>query len=348
MFQNETKFRRLTFEKTATGKNFEKRDKTMKLIKTILLTIIWLPAFSAFSSAQDDPIRVETNLVTVNVAVTDKSGNYIKNLKREDFEVWDKGAKQPIDTFSAEDVPVSFGIVYDLHSTTDERSRMVLDALRQFTKDLKQRDNFFVTVFNERGSLTTDFVPNAEQINANLSDAKPSTPNSLYDAIFAASDKVREQRNTKQVLLVLTDGADNSSHHTLKELRTHLRSVNLPVYSVSFGNESQRFIGYYDIYRNQGRQTLGASETSQLNTAALAEISKSSGGQAFDRAVQNRYLLFGVFKKVLGEVQNQYVLGFYPDTTDGKWHKLKIAVKSANGKKYKLSNRKGYLSPKTK
>jgi Ca-activated chloride channel family protein len=316
----------------------------MKIIKTILLT---LTAFSAVSLAQDEPIRVETNLVTVNVAVTDKTGNYVKNLKREDFEIWDGGARRAIDTFSAEDVPVSFGIVYDLHPAGDERTKTVLEALRQFTKDLKPSDNFFVTVFNERGSLTTDFVPNSEQINANLTDSKPSTPNSLYDAIFAASEKIRAERNKKQVLLVLTDGADDSSHHTLKELRTHLRSVNLPVYSVTFGSDRRQFAGYYDLYRNQGRQTLGASETSQLNTAALEEITKSSGGQTFDRAVQNRYLLFGVFKKVLGEVQSQYVIGFYPEAADGKWHKIKIRVKAPTGKKYRLSNRKGYLSPKS-
>ena len=97
-----------------------------------------------------------------------------------------------------------------------------------------------------------------------------------------------------------------------------------------------------------GRQTLGTAETSQLNKAALNEISKSSGGQTFDRAVQNRYLLYGLFKKVLGEVESQYVIGFYPDTADGKWHKLKITVKTPKGKKYKLSSRKGYLSPKAK
>jgi Ca-activated chloride channel family protein len=326
--------------------NFLKRENnTMKLIKTILLTIILLPAFSL---AQDEPIRVETNLVTVNVAVRDNSGNHVKNLKREDFEVLDNQTKQPIDTFSAENVPVSFGIVYDLHPTTDERTKMVLDALHQFTKDLKPKDTFFVTVFNERGSLTTDFVPNREQINANLTDAKPSTPNSLYDAIFAASEKVQQQANMKNVLLVLTDGEDNSSDHSLKELRAHLRRVNLPVYTVAFSADDRKQMSYYDLYQTKGRQTLGAAETSQLNTAALAEISKASGGQTFDRAVQNRYLLYGVFKKVLGEVENQYVIGFYPDGTDGKWHKLKITVKTPKGKKYNLSNRKGYLSPKAK
>jgi hypothetical protein len=171
----------------------------MKNIRQTFLLLTFLSALAAYSPAQDDPIRVETNLVTINVAVTDKSGNYIKGLKKEDFEVWDKGAKQAIDTFSAENVPLSFGIVYDLHPATDERTRMVLDALRQFTRELKPTDHYFVTVFNERGSLTTEFVPNAEQINANLTDVKPATPNSLYDAIFAASEKVRERRNTKQV-----------------------------------------------------------------------------------------------------------------------------------------------------
>ncbi len=318
----------------------------MRFIK-LLLTAIILTTFSSFSFAQDDDeIRVETNFVTVNAAVTDKNGSYVKNLKREDFEIWDSGIKQTIEIFSAEESSVSFGIIYDMHPTTDERTKLVLDSLRQFTKDLRQKDNFFVTVFNERGSLTTEFVPTAEQISANLTDIKPTTPNSLYDTIFAASGKVRERKNTKQVLLVITDGEDNSSDHSLKELRTHLRSVNLPVYSISFSNENRRNSGYSDLYRNQGRQILGALEASQLNTAALEEISKSSGGQTFERAVQNRFLLFGIFKKVLAEIENQYVIGFYPEDSDGKWHKLKVTVKAPSGKKYKLSNRKGYMSPK--
>ena len=319
----------------------------MKIFKTRLLAIFFLSVFSGIGFAQDDTIRVETNLVTINIAVTDKSGNYVKGLKSEDFEILDNRRKQAIGNFSAEESPVSFGIVYDLHPTTDERTTMVLATLKQFTQDLKPKDNFFVTVFNERGSLTTDFVPTSDQINTNLTDLKPSTPNSLYDAIFAASDKVHERKNTKQVLIVLTDGEDNRSHHSLKELRTHLRSINLPVYSISFSNENQRLFSYNDLYRNQGRQTLGAFESSQLNTAALAEISKSSGGQTFERAVQNRYLLYGIFKKVAAEVENQYVIGFYPETKDGKWHKLKVSVKNTGGKNYTISSRKGYLSLKT-
>lgn len=318
----------------------------MKFIKTSILTVFFISTAARISLAQDEPIRIATNLVTVNVAVTDRNGNFVKDLNKEDFEVFDNRTKQPIDTFSAENVPVSFGIVYDLHPTTGERTKVVLDALRQFTRDFKPTDNFFVTVFNERGSLTTEFVPNIEQIEANLTGVQAKSPNSLYDAIFAASEKIRARSDTKQVLIVLSDGDDNSSDHSFKELRNHLRSVNLPVYSVSFGNTNKNRFGYYDLYRNQGKQTLGLAETSQLNTAALSEISKSSGGELFERAVQNRYLLYGIFKKVLSEVENQYVIGFYPEEPDGKWHKLKLTVKSPTGKKYKLSSRRGYLSQK--
>lgn len=318
----------------------------MKFIKLLLLTAIVLTAFSISSLAQDDEtIRVETNLVTLNISVTDKNGNYVKGLRRQDFQVFDNNAPREIDEFSAAEASVSFGIIYDMHPTTDERSANVLESLRRFTKELKPKDNFFVTVFNERGSLTTDFVPTNEQIQTNLTDIKPTTPNSLYDAIFTASNKVRERKNSKQILLVLTDGEDHASHHSLKELRLHLRSVNVPVYTIAFNDENKRQWSYSDIYRNQGRQTLGLTETNQLNQAVLDELSKTSGGQTFQRQIENRLFIYAICKKVLAEVENQYVVGFYADKFDGRWHKLKVSLSGAQNKKLRLSNRKGYQSP---
>ncbi|HEX8737189.1 MAG TPA: VWA domain-containing protein [Pyrinomonadaceae bacterium] len=318
----------------------------MKFIKSLLLTVIVLTTFSIYSLAQDDDtIRVETNLVTLNIAVTDRGGNYVKGLQKKDFQIFDNNFPKTIDEFSAEEAPVTFGIVYDMHPTTGERSANVLESLRRFTRELKAKDNFFVTVFNERGSLTTDFVPTSEQIQTNLTDIKPKTPNSLYDAIFAASGKARERKNSKQVLLVLTDGEDHSSHHSLKELRLHLRSVNLPVYTIAFHDENKRQWGYSDLYRNQGRQTLGLTETNELNKAVLAELSKTTGGQTFQREIQSRLFIYAICKKIQTEVENQYVLGFYADSFDGKWHRLKVRVDGGKNKKLRLSNRRGYQSP---
>jgi Ca-activated chloride channel homolog len=317
----------------------------MKHIKLYLLAIILLNSFSIAAFAQDDDsISVETNLVTMNVAVTDKNGNYIKNLTKDDFVVFDDKTKQEIEQFSSEDAPVYFGIIYDLHSTTEERSQNVLEALRQFTTQLKKTDNYFVTVFNERGSLTTDFVPNAEHIRTNLTNT--AVPNSLYDAVYSASEKIRAHKDSKQILLILTDGKDDASRHSLKELRQRLRSVNLPVYTVNFSDERERLWNYSDIYRGQQWRALDVYETNELSKAALAEISKTSGGQSFGKTVYNRLYLYTIFTKILTEVENQYVIGFYPENTDGKWHKLKVSLSGEKSKMLKLSNRKGYQSKK--
>lgn len=311
----------------------------MKGIKLLLLAVILLFVLSLVNvPAQDDAIRIDTNLVTVNVAITDKNGNYIKDLKKEDFEIFDGQSKQEIGHFSSEDAPVYFGIVYDMQ--TDEQTTNVLEALRRFAGQLGQKDDYFVTVFNERGSLTTDFVPSSGQIAANLESGKP---NSLYDAIVAASEKAQQRKNAKHVLLILTDGDDNSSRNSLKDLRVHLRSVNMPVYTVNFDKTDRSSWNYTDLNHRREARKLDRYETSELNKAALDEICKISGGQSFEKTIYNRLYLYTIFTKILTEVENQYVIGFYPENSDGKWHKLKVNVKAERGK-LKLSNRKGYMA----
>jgi Ca-activated chloride channel family protein len=314
------------------------------IISMIAFGIVFLATSSA--AAQDEVVNVETNIVTLNVAVTDKSGNYVKGLKKSDFSLTDNAMRQDIDTFSSEQAPISFGIVYDLHPSTEEHTSTVLAALEQFVKGLRAEDTYFVTVFNEKGSLTTEFVPSREQLDKFLAEKDARAANSLYDAIFAASEKVRKSGNSKKVLLVLTDGADHTSHHSLKELRLHLRSINLPVYSMTFSNTAGRIYGYTDIYGGTPRRTLGRLDYSDLDRGAIAEISKATGGQSFEDSIRNKYYLAGLLGKVSDEVRNQYVLGFYPDKLDGRWHRLKVAVDGQRSKKLKVSNRKGYQSPK--
>src|SRR6185369_6268720 len=151
--------------------------------------------------------------------------------------------------------PVSIGVVYDMHPAVEERTASVLQALKQFTQKLKGGDEYFVNVFGDRGNLTTDFVPNEEQVRDWVQSGDRKGPTTLYDAIFAASNKVSGMKNPKKILIVLTDGQDHNSEHSLKALRLHLRSVNLPLYSVTFSQENRRMFSYADINRNGPRQT---------------------------------------------------------------------------------------------
>ncbi len=292
--------------------------------------------------AQNETIRVETNLVTLNVSVTDRHGKPVTGLAKTDFKVFDNGVEQAVDVFSSRDTAFSYGIVYDLHPTTDEQTASVLAALKKFTSSLGASDDFFVTVFNEKGSLTTDFVPTREQVERQIEGG----PNSLYDAIFAASARSSRARNAKRIMIVLTDGTDHRSHHSLKELKNRLRSINLPIYSVTFGGPERRNYGYSDIFREGQFGRFGTAEVRLLDTAVVTELSKTTGGRTFEANIRNQLYLEALLSKVGGELRDQYVLGFSPDKADGKWHNLKVVIAGQKSKGLKVSNRPGYQSPR--
>ena len=308
---------------------------------TVIAITVWA---TATGIAQDQPVSVETNLVTLNVAVTDKNGNYVRGLSKNDFVVTDNGKAQDLDVFSADESGLSIGIVYDMHPSTSERTASVLEALKRLTTRLGDRDDFFVTVFNDKGSLTTEFVPDMDQLGRHLSDPDRGTPNSLYDAIFAAGDRIGKLRNPKKYLLIVTEGGDRNSQHSLKELRLRLRSVNLPVYALTFTPEDRMAYGYTDIIRNGPRQLMGVGMTSELDRSVLSELSKTTGGQAVESNIRNRVYLAALAGQLLEEARSQYVIGFYPETNDGRWHKLGIKIDPAKARGLKISSRKGYQS----
>jgi Ca-activated chloride channel homolog len=318
--------------------------KTSNMSKIAATALFCIFCFSLLAGAQDQPVSIETNLVTVNVAVTDKNGNYVRGLSKDDFTVLDNGKPEDIDIFSAKDSGLSIGIVYDMHPSTADRTASVLEALKRFTTRLGGRDDFFVTVFNEKGSLTTDFVPDMDQLQRHLADPDRGTPNSLFDAIFAAGDRVNRLKNPKKYLLVVTEGGDRNSQHSEKELRLRLRSVNLPVFALTFTPDDRMAYGYSDLYRNGPRQLIGVGMASELDRNVLGEISKTSGGQAIESSIRNRVYLAALATKLIEEARNQYVIGFYPEANDGRWHKISIKLKSDKAKTATVSSRKGYQS----
>lgn len=312
----------------------------------ILFTIFLAAVFCTAVFAQDEkPLRVETNLVNVNVSVRDGKGNFVENLRKDRFDVFDNNVKQQIEYFSAEDAPVSFGIVYDLHPTTDERTIAVLESLRQFSRELRPADDFFVTVFNERGSLTLDFVPTTEQVTKN-SAGKFGEPNSLYDAIYAAGDKIRQSKNLKRTLLIITDSADHHSKHSFAELESKFKSFDVQIYAVIW-DEAEQF-SYSDIIREGGRRRSSISrDATTLDRVAMLGLTLKNNGTSQTPTVQNAQELYRIYSQIGFEMRKQYTLGFYPETVDGKQHQLKIVLRPADRKIKGLvmSYRLSYQSP---
>ena len=310
---------------------------------TIIIAIFF--AFSSATFGQTDPIRVETDLVLMNVTVTNKNGEFVKGLAKDEFVVTDNGVKQQIDLFSASDSALSIGIVYDMHDA-DGQAVNVLEALKRFTGRMGADDDYFVMVFNEKGSLKADFVPDIDQVRRHLSDPDKESPASLYDAIIAAGDHTRNLRHAKKYLIVFSDGADRDSRHSQKELRQRLRSVNLPLYSLTFRPDDVGQLSYVDIGRSGPRQAFRVGEASALDRNVIAELSRSTGGGAYESDIRNRVYLSALAVKFLEEARNQYVIGFSPDSSDGRWHKLKLSVNGGRGRPLKAESRTGYQSPR--
>ena len=308
-----------------------------------------LAIIRAVSLAQDveSVVRVDTEVVSVSVAVKDSSGLPVKGLDPSQFQVFDSGVRQKIESFSQADAGVAFGIVYDMHPTTAEHTKAVLESLRTFTKSLKTDDDFFLLLFNEHGTLLTEIVPDFDQLERHLVNPEKREPRSLYDALLLASDKLRQKKNIKRTLLVITDTADHASRGSVNQLRGELRRSDMRIYAIVPDRDLERS---YAIDMNVDQEARLWSDASPADRSAMNSITMRSGGSTFPASLKFGASIVRILSMISGDMHDQYAIGFNPSgPPDGKWHEIKIRLNAGrSGKNYVLTYRTGYQSSEPK
>jgi Ca-activated chloride channel family protein len=302
------------------------------------------------SPQQADRIIVGTNLITLNVIVTDSKGRYVSGLERDKFEIYDDKVKQEIAHFSANNSPVSLGIVCEIHDSTPDRARAMLSAIKSFTTTLSNREDYFFVAFSKYGSVNTGFIPSWEQLNDHFTFVKPGGPSSFYDAVFLATQRLQNTPNLKKALLVISDGRDENSQHSYKQLRNRLRTFDAQIYAIGIADPTDdQFAGYdrwvfEDITRQTGRRSFLLNSEASLGRAVLSELSRASGGVTYFPQSESEPELTAICTQISVELRQQYTLGFYSRQPAGdKWHRLKVQVpKPAKGSSLTLSYREGY------
>jgi Ca-activated chloride channel family protein len=312
----------------------------------VLVTILMAGTLACiFAQNKDESIRVDTNLVLINVLVRDKIGQPIRGLKAEQFEVLDDETKRPIETFSTEEAPISFGIVYDMHPTTDELTKSVIESLRRFKTELGPGDDIFLVAFNMRGEQTFDFVPTLDQLQKHMSAPGKREPYSLYDAVYFASDRIQTSRNQRRVLIIISDSADHHSRHTFSEVREKLSDIRAEVYAVIF-DENYGY-GYSDITHKTKEQYPFFKDASPLDRAAIMDLTLRSGGSTFVGGFQNALRLSTIYTQIAKDMRSHYTLGFYPEVVDDKQHRIRIRLRGVPGAKdFVLTYRPSYRNPR--
>jgi Ca-activated chloride channel homolog len=282
----------------------------------------------AMTARPNERIRVDVNLVLVPVTVTDPLNRLVTGLERQDFFLYENNALQKIKTFSSEDAPVSIGIIFDLSGSMTDKINRARNSILEFLHTANPQDEFFVIGFNDRPELITDFTADVDNIEARLLTVKPGHRTALLDAIYFGLNKMKQAKNERKALLVVSDGGDNRSRYTENEVRAVVRESDVQIYS----------IGIFDQY--------APTREEQLGPILLHDVSEETGGQLF--RVDDLADMADIATKISAELRNQYVLGYRSEDIkrDGKWRKLKVKLVPPEGlPQLTVHARTGYYAP---
>ena len=282
----------------------------------------------ALSARPNERLRVDVNLVLVPVTVTDPLNRLVTGLERQDFFVYENNALQKLKSFSAEDAPVSIGIIFDLSGSMTDKINRARNSILEFMRTANPQDEFFVIGFNDRPELIMDFTSNVDTIESRLLTVKPGHRTALLDAIYFGLNKMKQAKNERKALLVVSDGGDNRSRYTESEVRAVVRESDVQIYS----------IGIFDQY--------APTREEQLGPILLHDVSEETGGQLF--RVDDLADMADIATKISAELRNQYVLGYRSDDAkrDGKWRKLKVKLVPPEGlPQLTVHARTGYYAP---
>lgn len=275
-------------------------------------------------------IVVKTNEVNLVFTVTDKKGNFIKDLKRDDFTVLDDS--RPVDklaSFSAEsNLPLRVGLLIDSSSSIHERFKFEQESAIEFLNQIlrPKEDKAFVISFDASPYLETGYTNRTEILADSVRHIKPSGGTALYDAIFfAARDVILKQRenvNVRRAIILLSDGDDNVSHVTREEAVEMAQRAELTIYCIS-----TNVSGQYD----------------KAGDKVLARFSEATGGRTFHPFKSED--VANAFSDIQAELRSQYAISYKPPNlvADGRYRSIDI---NSPNKKLRIRARKGYYAPK--
>jgi VWFA-related protein len=313
----------------------------MKLLAVLLALAPLLPA-------QDEPIRVEVNLVSILASVRGKNGALIGNLQQSDFKIFEDGKEQTIKNFTREtDLPLTIGLLVDTSGSQERLIDIEKRAASQFfSKVLGQKDEAFLIQFGAEAELLQDSTNSARLLQKGLEQLRLSVPvgglhpgpvptmqnqagTILYDAVYlAANDRLRSDVGRKAIVLI-TDGVDTGSKISRDKAIEAAQKADAIIYSIYYVDRAAYGGGF-------GTINLGGSGEGELR-----RMSSETGGQVFH--VDRGHTLDDAFREIQEEMRSQYAITYQPPNPkrDGSYHKIDIKLASKDNK---VQARKGYYA----
>lgn len=268
-------------------------------------------------------LRSEVNIQTVNVQVKDKSGKDVRGLTANDFAVRENGARQKIAFFDPGTGPVTIAVLVDSSVSVSENGKLgsAEQIAAQFMRVARSGDDIYAMDFTEWTGAFERLT--AEQLRNPGPVTVPSAAGSgsaVFDAIAAAVCHLRDSKNPREAIIVITDGIDEHSRLTVNELLDVVRSQRAQLFLI--GLHSRPELGFTGHMEPKIRLVTGQDIDNP--DAVFSRLAKEAGAETF--APNSQHGLQGALKAVSDMLDSEYTLAYYPPPTTRKLRKIDVKV----------------------
>jgi Ca-activated chloride channel homolog len=307
--------------------------KLKAMICLMMVQAVCKPALAQrvpLSEAQTEgqyQISVPVDLVVLPITVLNRKGRFVSGLNQDNFKVYENGQLQEIKLLVQEDIPVTVGLVLDNSGSMRPKLSEVNAAAMAFVQSSNPQDEMFVIKFNEKVVLglqaDVPFTNDEQELKEALTRNPPRGRTALYDAIAAGMEHLKQGSRNKKVLIVVSDGGDNSSLHTFSQVLQIAKRGQVIIYT----------IGLYDVLERE------------RDLKALSLVAKLTGGEAFRPEGVDE--VRSICLHIARSIRNQYTLEYVPSVRkhDGSYRTIRVTVQSPKYKGLIALTRTGYFAP---
>lgn len=289
----------------------------------------------------DEPIRIETNLVNLHVRVVDRNNHPVEGVRQNDFRVFENGAEQQIQFVTTEEVPITYGLVVDNSGSLRTQIGQVIEAGKTIVSANKPGDETFVVRFIDSSDIKImqDFTADQQSLTDALDDMfVEGGQTAVVDAVYLAAEHASEHHKgdvlddkRRRALILVTDGEDRNSFYKTEQLFEALKEEDVQIFVIGFVNELEKDRGFIQKSKRDKAVSL------------LDRMAKETGGRTFYPNSLSE--LPGIAEQITKDLRTQYVISYKPTVTAraGEFRPVRVAVADAPNKEKRIAvTRSGY------
>ncbi len=283
---------------------------------------------------EDEIIKVDTELVNLNVRVVDRNGRPISGIRQGEFKIFEDDAPQSIEFFSFSEVPTNYGLVIDNSGSLRQQLEKVIEASKILVNTNRPADETLIIRFVSRDKITIEqpFTSKKTDLNDALDNLYiEGGQTAIIDAIYLAAEKVSDYEKDRgkddrkrRALIVVSDGEDRDSYYSEAQLFEMLKETDVQIFAVGFVNDLSKDGGFI-------------SKSPQGKAKSFLErLATETGGKAYFPNTTAE--LAGIAKEISSELRLQYSIGYIPtnDRKDGTFRNIKVVVDDGPGKQKRI------------